>query len=110
MNSPEYADSGWEQQRRTGRFEIAPYLHEETEAWLTMVGNSSNSNSQEQPTTFELLEARRLAAFSSGDYEEILKIQAEARALDGWDDTDPRYAHLINDCMDNIRNIMKDFG
>lgn len=110
MANFEYIDNGWEQQRRTGRFEIEPYSEHETEAWLQQVSPAAETVKPELDSDYERLESARFAASISGDYEQLLEIQAIARQLDGWDDTDPKYAHLIDRCSEDIKDIMLDFG
>lgn len=56
------------------------------------------------------LEQRRTEALATANFDELQRIIADARALDGWDDTDPRYAHLIEQCVDDINNVMTYYG
>jgi hypothetical protein len=123
MSEIPHVDGDWEAQRRTGRFAIAPYTTEETAAWLDQSGakdgNLASDSTVEAKSstiqsiaelTYEDLVQLRIRAFDLGDYELIQAVSAEAHKRDGFDDTDPRFAHLIEDCRDNIKDIMVDFG
>lgn len=54
---------------------------------------------------YESLEARRLDALEKLDKEELNRIIEQARQEDGWDESDGRYAHLIEQCSRDIRDI-----
>lgn len=60
--------------------------------------------------SYENLEQLRAEAFDRDDYETIILIQAEAYFRDRWDDTDPRFAHLVEDCQANIDRLMVEAG
>ncbi|HET9850720.1 MAG TPA: hypothetical protein VFP35_03830 [Candidatus Saccharimonadales bacterium] len=60
--------------------------------------------------SYEALEQRREQALRTADFQELQKIIEEARRLDGWDDTDPRYAHLIEQCVKDISSVMTYYG
>jgi hypothetical protein len=60
--------------------------------------------------SYEQLEAMRLEASGKADFEKLAEIAQEARKRDGWDDTDPSFSYLAQQCESDIKDVMTYYG
>lgn len=66
----------------------------------------NNRVEQIRTLTYEELNRKRLQAIQDADYQTLQEIETEARERDGWDDTDPRFCYLANQCRQDISDIV----
>ncbi len=113
--------------RLTGIGQVEPYTEEQADeaarcaglpprlpgetwgVWSQRLANEARDKSLPQ-MSFSELEDLRVQAIVAADYAALQALEAEARARDGWDDTDARYDYFANECVKNIQEVITYYG